>query len=104
AFCCTAEGGIRVFHVTGVQTCALPIFYFSEQLAWVVGHPLLLQDVHFDILETEAGYERSGPGDEDIDPVAFDGAARIGRGSDHEIGRASGREAVRLVRIGGGGS
>src|SRR5690606_39767734 len=26
-FFCQAEDGIRVFHVTGVQTCALPIFY-----------------------------------------------------------------------------
>src|SRR5690606_40256228 len=24
-----AEDGIRVFHVTGVQTCALPIYIFS---------------------------------------------------------------------------
>src|SRR5256885_9839952 len=26
AFCCQAEGGIRDYKVTGVQTCALPIF------------------------------------------------------------------------------
>src|SRR5690606_39665602 len=26
-FFCRAEDGIRAFHVTGVQTCALPIFF-----------------------------------------------------------------------------
>src|SRR5690606_40723942 len=29
SFFCQAEDGIRDFHVTGVQTCALPIFAFS---------------------------------------------------------------------------
>src|SRR5690606_40213377 len=28
-----AEDGIRVFHVTGVQTCALPIYGFLDKLA-----------------------------------------------------------------------
>src|SRR5690606_2116687 len=28
---CQAEDGIRYFHVTGVQTCALPICWFEEQ-------------------------------------------------------------------------
>src|SRR5690606_39783814 len=28
-----AEDGIRDFHVTGVQTCALPIFFRGEKLA-----------------------------------------------------------------------
>src|SRR5690606_39660789 len=37
-----AEDGIRGFHVTGVQTCALPIFQGAEQgvvhyRGWVVG-------------------------------------------------------------------
>src|SRR5690606_40563008 len=29
-----AEDGIRAFHVTGVQTCALPIFAIGSHLAW----------------------------------------------------------------------
>src|SRR5690606_26829724 len=39
AHCCSrfffqAEDGIRAFHVTGVQTCALPI-YFAVELRWL---------------------------------------------------------------------
>src|SRR5690606_39912755 len=30
-----AEDGIRAFHVTGVQTCALPIYFMSAIAAWV---------------------------------------------------------------------
>src|SRR5690606_40927541 len=33
AFFCQAEEGIRDFHVTGVQTCALPIY--PEEVIWV---------------------------------------------------------------------
>src|SRR5690606_39749027 len=29
-----AEDGIRDFHVTGVQTCALPILLCMDQMAW----------------------------------------------------------------------
>src|SRR5690606_40594259 len=32
AFLFQAEDGIRAFHVTGVQTCALPIFFGIEAL------------------------------------------------------------------------
>src|SRR5690606_40997977 len=43
-----AEDGIRAFHVTGVQTCALPIYRQSvpdalqseSQLGWVMGFKL----------------------------------------------------------------
>src|SRR5690606_40635354 len=31
AFFCQAEDGIRYFHVTGVQTCALPISFVRQQ-------------------------------------------------------------------------
>src|SRR5690606_3012150 len=33
-----AEDGIRDFHVTGVQTCALPIFHFGLFLCMELGH------------------------------------------------------------------
>src|SRR6266700_6945238 len=32
-----AEDGIRAFHVTGVQTCALPIFRANEVSRWEAG-------------------------------------------------------------------
>src|SRR5690606_15384128 len=33
-----AEDGIRDFHVTGVQTCALPIFFFDEKAQFIEGY------------------------------------------------------------------
>src|SRR5690606_40821031 len=33
-----AEDGIRAFHVTGVQTCALPIFTRAPFWSWVASH------------------------------------------------------------------
>src|SRR5699024_11296900 len=35
-FCCQAEDGIRDRNVTGVQTCALPIFAFLVSLAFAI--------------------------------------------------------------------
>src|SRR5690606_40091354 len=34
-----AEDGIRVFHVTGVQTCALPIYALSQAGCFMHDHP-----------------------------------------------------------------
>src|SRR5690606_39763565 len=36
-----AEDGIRDFHVTGVQTCALPILDVASVITWCSGLPLL---------------------------------------------------------------
>src|SRR5690606_40958151 len=36
-FFCQAEDGIRGFHVTGVQTCALPILFLGVVVAFAVG-------------------------------------------------------------------
>src|SRR5690606_32980118 len=42
-----SAGGIRDFHVTGVQTCALPIFYLrSGDLVWRVDESADADDVH----------------------------------------------------------
>src|SRR5690606_41070063 len=37
-----AEDGIRDFHVTGVQTCALPIYFVASGLGLVFLSPLFL--------------------------------------------------------------
>src|SRR5690606_40266147 len=39
-----ADDGIRVFHVTGVQTCALPIWYEGRVYAVGVGEEMWLVD------------------------------------------------------------
>src|SRR5690606_40634374 len=92
-----AEDGIRDFHVTGVQTCALPICF---------PHPLLV-DLPFEtdqsLVELAAQEAEPGlSGEEEFRsefPAAFDGPARKRGGLEHltelaEIGRASCRERV----------
>src|SRR5690606_39287213 len=52
-----AEGGIRDFHVTGVQTCALPISTFTKEIMLTLqnisytlpDHSLLLDHVQFTV-------------------------------------------------------
>src|SRR5690606_39316991 len=54
-----AEDGIRDFHVTGVQTCALPIFSaFTEaggEISEQIWHPLGTQDFSSYITQIQAG-------------------------------------------------
>src|SRR5690606_40750533 len=71
-----AAAGIRVFHVTGVQTCALPIY--------------LPPGVEFEVhAETDLQLARGGA------PAAKGAAARLIRPED-EIGRASCRERAEM--------
>src|SRR5690606_19106440 len=48
-----AEDGIRDFHVTGVQTCALPITFINEAIA-MVGEGI--SPVSIEQAATQAGY------------------------------------------------
>src|SRR5690606_39458403 len=43
-----AEDGIRDFHVTGVQTCALPIFKLRPVEQIIVEDRVVLAPIHFD--------------------------------------------------------
>src|SRR5690606_39404941 len=104
-FFCQAEGGIRYFHVTGVQTCALPI------LAGIIGKKLGMTQI----------FEESGA----VVPVTVvqagpcpvvqvrtrekEGyeAVQLGFGekkSKREIGRAAGRDRGEIQGRGGAGS
>src|SRR5690606_39347056 len=94
-----AEDGIRDFHVTGVQTCALPIFP-DHFIGLVVsgGHTSLLEvrDIATDVVELG----------QTLDDAAGEAFDKVGRllglpypGGPHvdrlaQIGRASGRERV----------
>src|SRR5690606_40897684 len=90
-----AEDGIRDFHVTGVQTCALPIWsllwndYTSDRLRHnvdrIVGDAVrVLSDLR------DVGYRPPQFAGPLHSPVLMVGQAR----STHEIGRASCRERV----------
>src|SRR5438874_6507769 len=89
-----AEDGIRDLYVTGVQTCALPIWsartrrlkvpHFNRRvLADLLGHPEHL--IHFIELEVGGGFGVRG----EFYPEDF------------EIGRASCRERVESAVVGG---
>src|SRR5690606_40142471 len=81
-----AEDGIRDFHVTGVQTCALPIF--EQLLAFLREGP----DVHLECRTPEYLVRRiAGEAGETFVDLDVAGAVPLGDG---EIGRASCRERV----------
>src|SRR5690606_39526887 len=96
-----AEDGIRDFHVTGVQTCALPISgdFNTRVLLAINGNRV--NDVVYD----SAGLGRTFPIDLDlIERIEFipgPGGAVYGQNAMFEIGRASCRERVEVQRGGG---
>src|SRR5690606_40527670 len=49
-----AEDGIRDFHVTGVQTCALPISRFDAEIA-LEGNLVVAERAHLNIITTADG-------------------------------------------------
>src|SRR5690606_40624099 len=84
-FFCQAEAGIRYFHVTGVQTCALPISPpFDRVIAWAT--PTVIPKAWTD--QTRHGGRIVTP--VKIAPVA---SANLTVAAS-EIGRASCRERV----------
>src|SRR5699024_11270268 len=102
-----AEDGIRDRNVTGVQTCALPIYYVvrsmpSDGLIYVCGPAGLIQAVQNKVSEVhgnEADLVRfelfSREGFEQPEPQALDADT-------YEIGRASCRESGELTLDGSG--
>src|SRR5256885_12124670 len=80
-----AEDGIRDYKVTGVQTCALPI-YFQRVERELDGGRLRLVRQRLAV--------RTGGGDEVAGIADHEQIARLGGSEDvrlHEIGRAAGR-------------
>src|SRR5207302_8371311 len=90
-----AEDGIRDFHVTGVQTCALPISS-GEPVAVFRGSP-----EGVDVAQVEAGIHPLGEqvhGESDDVDVA--GALTVAEQGSLEIGRASCRERGEICGAG----
>src|SRR5690606_39361449 len=96
AFCFfQAEDGIRDFHVTGVQTCALPISSYGSTLLPYAARTVSIASVS-DVLRCPPGRSRipvmSSPTLMDVRSKGSDCVV-----SQRKIGRASGRERVERV-------
>src|SRR5690606_40772100 len=94
-----AEDGIRDFHVTGVQTCALPIF--SDDTVLSLDDPALDQAL---AAHARIGERRLGSTTEDR-WSRTEQAGALGAGADvatRQIGRASCRERGESAGVGGG--
>src|SRR5690606_41035097 len=96
-----AEDGIRVFHVTGVQTCALPIYLDGEKenvdsMMAVAGFSFAGsgQNTGLGFVRLKDWSERSG-----ADQSAAAIAMRATGNFMAQIGRASCRERVERVEV-----
>src|SRR5690606_39790623 len=93
-----AEDGIRDFHVTGVQTCALPISY-QQVSAGVTGHTEALQ-VTYD--PSKVSYEKLlevfwlNHDPTTLNRQFCDGGSQYRPGIFYQIGSASGRQRVEV--------
>src|SRR5690606_39568826 len=92
-----AEDGIRDFHVTGVQTCALPISLHHGRLSKLfIAAESVLSGKPLELLPHVAGFARVRRSRAVVDwpksNVEKFGVERVGPGNKAEIGRASGRE------------
>src|SRR3712207_8850588 len=77
-----AEDGIRDIGVTGVQTCALPIFQLTPQLLELplhLAHPLGEADDHLDPREVDAQILN--------EPLDLLGALEVPRSEERRVGK-----------------
>src|SRR5690606_40265294 len=101
-----AEDGIRDFHVTGVQTCALPIFALRETVhRFVSGYSVFIEAARLvapveqvDVMAVDGKPMRAG---EARRPCTDHGDALAGRRRAGEIGRPSCRDTREIARGGG---
>src|SRR5690606_40767688 len=87
-----AEDGIRDFHVTGVQTCALPISLITEELPWL--RNFVINGNFWEMLAYCAGTGGSRL-------IIGSAAGVAAMGMEKKIGRASCRERVKSSEEGG---
>src|SRR5690606_40602571 len=94
-----AEDGIRDFHVTGVQTCALPIYRakVKEIIEYTARHfdEVILDDFFFTSCKSTAEFKAKG--DRSWSEYRFELMTEAAKNlimKSAKIGRASGRERV----------
>src|SRR5205809_4634237 len=86
-----AEDGIRDVAVTGVQTCALPIYVMVRHREWLVEHLELVDRCRHGRVLADCA-EVAGQGELEVAVPAALADARAARAHRHEIGRASCRD------------
>src|SRR5690606_40375898 len=91
-----AEDGIRDFHVTGVQTCALPISGFPRRVpiaeVWVLDVDTLVRDGRLDRLRAHLSAQerdRQTAFHVEADAVAYTAAHGLARSEERRVGRES---------------
>src|SRR5690606_39891277 len=84
-----ADDGTRAFHVTGVQTCALPISKWAEAYKAATGHSMNYQAIGSGggIKQITAKTVDFGASD---DPMKGPDLDKNGRSEERRVGRASG--------------
>src|SRR5690606_40036004 len=95
---CQAEDGIRVFHVTGVQTCALPILalnIFPEHLDWHGSHERYVADKLRLLTGARPGIAVLNATDPVLSRLVLPESELRWFNREDEIGRSSCRESVR---------
>src|SRR5690606_40505923 len=101
-----AEDGIRAFHVTGVQTCALPILNQMSCAAWTVCTGNMVEaekpSPTSDRRCVDSGRRFLSSGGKDtISSIAHAATGLLCVGGSTEIGRAACRERVWITVAGG---
>src|SRR5207245_6059618 len=94
-----AEDGIRDATVTGVQTCALPIWIFPDGSWSNRNGPVPRHDLRRHDLSPRRAIRRDGR----VATAGFRGAGHLERARLAEIGRASCRERGEVKGVEGGG-
>src|SRR5690606_39496873 len=87
-----AEDGIRAFHVTGVQTCALPIFHSVGCIPCVLRSYFLLMIFLEEIFRMAVQAGKAGC---DSSPRPVPGRTRALRSEERRVGKEGGSRGMR---------
>src|SRR5690606_39621284 len=100
--------GIRDFHVTGVQTCALPIFFVSSLVMGQTQPANYVQSTTYQVETLDGETQATNPtggnlsNDDKIETITYyDGLGRPKQSISKQIGRASCRERGETAGVSG---